>query len=140
MFKSFSGNNGKTPADLRGSTERLCKCTSYCFSKGLSEEKPKKILLSTWRNKDSNQFIDLKHYSMPNQFVTTSTKGWASFFFSVKRLDENVIELFSTGLGFRYPTWSFIYFVVAFTLMPCNCVSLPLIKLTSNLNGCHLAH
>lgn len=35
MFESFSGNNGKTPADLRGSTERLCKCTSYCFSKGL---------------------------------------------------------------------------------------------------------
>lgn len=32
------------------------------------------------------------------------------------------------------------FVILCCTLMPCNCVSLPLIKLTSNLNGYHLPH
>lgn len=76
MLQSFSGSNGKTPADLRGSTEKLCKCTSYHFSKGLylyvfniiliTKQKPKIFLISTRRNKASNQSVEVKHYFMPN--------------------------------------------------------------------------
>lgn len=145
MLQSFGGNNGKTPADLRGSTERLCKCTSYHFSKGLyvfnfiliTKQKPKIFLISTRRNKASNQSVEGKHYFMPNQFVIAFPKD---FFFCKKRLLMKMSQLFSTGFCFRYPTWTFCYFVLAFTLMPCNCVSLPLIKLTSNLNSYHLTH
>lgn len=74
MLQSFSGNNGKTPADLGESTERLCKCTSDHFSKGLyvfhfiliTKQKPKIFLISSRGNKASNQSVEAKHYFMPN--------------------------------------------------------------------------